>query len=914
MERFEHLAARLHRWLEAHRRPVLALWALLATLGAVGAARLEPRQEVLTLLEGVGGGAYRGAARDLERFGTLDVLLLDLSRPDASEAELGRAAAELEDRLAHSGDFRRVLFRIDRAGMKRAAQALFEKRFFVLPPPAPGEIAAAIEAARRDLLSPAGLMIEEAVARDPLDQRARIVARLRGLAPRMRLDASTGMLFSTDHRHALLVAEPFARGLDVAAGQQLLARLRAAAPPGFTLEILGAHVFADAAARAIRRDVWSAVAGTVVVILALFFAYFRDLRPVLALFLPVVAGGLIAAGLCGWTRYSLHGITFGFGAVMLGMGVDYGAYLLIHAAGARGRVAPPGEPGIRTTYARISGSVAMAAATTLASFAVLLVPGARVLDELTIFTGIGIFASYLFAMTALPLVTGALGRAASGAWPATPPADLDSGTGCGIDLVLRPGNRWPVAVLVAAGILTLGLGAELPRLRFDGSVRNLDWQPDDVRALEARFGERYDNPRHAALLVAAGPTREAALEASDHLLALLTGAGPGAGTGTAARPRALAFSSPSEILPSERTQRANLAAYDPLALEAQVDAAARAAGIDPATFVPFFADLARARSGGVAPLTEADLAGTPVEPLLRRSIIAEAEATRVLTIAYADALPIPLTDALATLGVTVVSGERLASATVRWIEAAIERLALASLAFVMIVLLGYYRRWTPIAFALTPALLGLGWAFGLMALVEVPLNIVSVGALALVSGVGVDYGIFMTDAAIADARGARGETATAVRVVTMAAAANLIGFGSLLVARSPAMWSLGFGVSAGISASYLAAVLVLPAIWRVSPPGGLVAPRCPRCGRPLRRGSRRARIAAGLIAGLAVALFAAWLRGLPGAPHSPRVLVLLALDGAALAALAVKMARAPRSCRRRSCGQSPRAGEGVRDG
>ena len=816
---------RLQSWLVTRRRAVLVVFGVALVLAAIGATRIAPVQDVTRLVQGEDAQGFADAVRTLRDFGTLDTLLIDVSRSGATPAQLEALADAMVATLQASGDFESLLFRIPPDEQRRLMGVLLPRRFYLMEPP--DDLGPGMQAAARDLMMPIGA--EGLVTRDPLGQRDELLPRLQAAAPRMRLDAAAGTLLSADGQHALIVAEPRLRALDIAGGEAMLAAIQAAAPEGATVEVLGAHVFAAASARSIKRDVWVTVAATMALVVLLFGLSFRSVGPVVAVSLPVLVGGLVATGVIGWLGVPLHGITFGFGAIMIGIGVDYGAHLVVHA---RYRAA---EETLTDVLRRVLPSITLGALTTLVAFIALAVSGTGALGEVVLFTGVGILTAFAVSCLILPLWGGLLRPAGT----PLPPQRRE------------PGVRRPRLVLALAAIATAALCIGLPATSFDGNVRNLDYQPPETRALEARFVERYDHPRYATLVVARGDTVERALHASDRVANTLARA--------EARGHIGSYTSLSTLVPSEAAQRATLARYDPESLRRRLEVAAGEAGLNPAVFEPFFTELAAAQAGRVAPLRVEDLAGTPLERLARRTLVEGAGGARVLTVVHMSGtgdkeVPGAVRDALTALGdVQVVSGPALAREAVVGIKDSVVELSVLSLLLVGLVLAVYYRSARLTLYALAPVLLAFLWTWGLMGLVGLPFNIVSVGAFALVAGVGVDYGIFVTDAALRqeelDGRLTR-------RSILVAAATTLAGFGTLLLAHSPVMWSLGFAVAAGVLASLVAALVVLPAVWAVVGP-----PTRQRAARAAGRRDIAAWIQLVIVVALAALLALSWLRG-----------------------------------------------------
>ncbi len=819
------LLQRIATRLAAHRRALLVAVLASQLLSLAGLTRFEVRQDVAHLLQGLSGVRGAQAVQALTRFGAFDVLLVDVSfesREDPTEA-----AAQFAQRLKAQGAFHRVLFELDVQGLKDAYEVLFDRRMFLVPPNE--NLAGALQAAQRDLMTPLALMTEGAVARDPLNARSTLIERLTALAPQLRLNTDTGRLMSVDGQHALLVLEPKARAFDIEAAEALLTMIEHEAPPQARVRVFGPHVFSTAAARGIRTDVHYTLLSSLIAVGLLFIVILRRVLDVWWATLPVGIGALWALATVAVTQGGLHGITLGFGAVMLGIGIDYGVHLVVHFRDRRARhAAEPVERSMQATLRHVGPSVAMGAATTVVAFAVLLLSGTRALSDMVLFCGLGLVGAFSFACVVLPQ------------WLVRDPGSGRSGAAPGSAPQLR---ARPIALAVFAAA-TLGAVFGIRAVAFDGDVRKLDYQPPEVRAVEAEFFERYAPPVHPTLVVVEGPSQQVVLRRMERATELLE----------QGRERGLlqSFSAPSALVTSVQRQRAHLEGYRP-GLKAQVHLQAQAQGLRPEFFAPFFDDLESARRGEVQPLTPTMLASTPFAALLDRSLVRTEQGWAGAIMVHTDEAGQParvlapqLTDNLRIMGATVVSGAELAASALVGIKDALVRLSGLSLLAVSWLLLWYYRRPARALLALLPAAVGLLWVAGVLGHLGLPINIVSVGAFALVSGVAVDYGIFVTDALVSP----EGESWPAtLRSVRLAAGTTLLGFGSLLIADSPVMWSLGFAVCVGVLASVITSIWVLPALYAL----GL--------GRDERARAGWALLGLGALCALSASLAAAWLSG-----------------------------------------------------
>jgi len=129
------------------------------------------------------------------------------------------------------------------------------------------------------------------------------------------------------------------------------------------------------------------------------------------------------------------------------------------------------------------------------------------------------------------------------------------------------------------------------------------------------------------------------------------------------------------------------------------------------------------------------------------------------------------------------------------------------LALVAMVIIVAMRRPAPIAAVLAPPLLALLWTFGTLGWIGLPLTPFSLLAAAFILGIGIDSAVFL-----ADSDEAAFSPIIAVWVTT------LVGVGSMAFSVHPVLRTIGVSLSLGMTAAFIAAILVTPAIMTLLQP------------------------------------------------------------------------------------------------
>ena len=156
------------------------------------------------------------------------------------------------------------------------------------------------------------------------------------------------------------------------------------------------------------------------------------------------------------------------------------------------------------------------------------------------------------------------------------------------------------------------------------------------------------------------------------------------------------------------------------------------------------------------------------------------------------------------LGVRLVSQSRFKSNLEQEMKRDIIKFISCSGVLVAVLIFTLFRSLRRAILALFPAIFGVAITFGLLGVLQIPLNIFHIVALPLVIGLGADYGIFMVFQEI------RTPSPWTVKAVKISGLTTLAGFGVLVFAKHPSLHSLGATVSIGITAALCCAVFVLP--------------------------------------------------------------------------------------------------------
>jgi len=606
---------------------------------------------------------------------------------------------------------------------------------------------------------------------------------------------------------------PARPALDAAAEE--IARLKAA--PGLSVAVTGEPAMRAEELRAVAEGIGLSLAlslALIAVILTLGLGGVRAAgRALFALFLSLALALGAAAAFA-----PLNLISVAFVVLLTGLGVDYAIHLLAHLRRGGGAVAV-------ALSRRIGPTIALAAATTAASFLAFATTDFRGLAQLGALGGVGVAIAFATTLTALPALAALSGDAAAPEPGTVTPRPLD--------------HKRALLLGGVAAAIALGAGWVAREARFDANPLNL--RPPDAPAAAAfaalagdpattpyRLDVLADDAREAAALardLAALPEVEAVRRFATFVprdqaakLDLLDLAWPSVSHALEGAPAPLAAESgaPREALlaaltteaagPGARAFAAQLATGDP-----------PEAALQPLLFRWFPDLLDRLRPlAEVGPVAEAD-----VPDALRRRWIADDGARRV-SIIPAEDLRAPdamrrFVEAAQTVAPEAGGAPDQIVGAARVVGRALATATGLALAATLALTLAATRRAADALAVVAPVAAAGAVTAAAGVLLDMPFNYANIIVAPLLIGFGVDTALFLAHAARGG--GGRPDAATA-RAVVVSALTTAAAFGTLALSPHPGTASMGLTLLIALAASVAAGFTLTPAVLALFEPGG----------------------------------------------------------------------------------------------
>lgn len=639
-----------------------------------------------------------------------------------------------------------------------------------------GDAAALTDEALRALYSPAAFARLTTVADDPFGFTDRYLRSALAAPGHAVLAGGVLTVHDSTQVQVLVFAEtresPFSASAQTTLADALASARAAAISKGGSVVASGVALHALAGAARAREEVSLLGGGSALLCAALLFAVFGALRPSLLALLSMgfgMASGLaITHALFG----RLHLLTVVFGTSLVGVSLDYAIHFLAD------QLRDPKGWKPTDALAHIGTAVWMGLATTLLGYAAFAAAPMPVLQQMAVFSAVGLTASAWTVWMAFPMLARPAPMRRHALWLA-------------LATSLRP-RRLPLwCWLLLVALAALGC----TRLRFADDVRLLQHSPAallaDEQALRTTLGSGFDSRFYLLL----ADDEEALLQREEQL---------GVRLDALVQSKALDGSRRvTQALPSQRTQRLDQAritalysnggaairllqqlGFTPATIETQRAALANSVPLGPQA-------LASPRLAAVAPLWLGRISDTQFASVI--SLLGVHDAARVA--AAGEGLDgVYFRDPVAQASNALQQQREAAQVRLLWVYAAMALLlmwrygarpGLQTLAAPLL------------ASSLTMAVLG---SFGLT------VNLFTVLTLLLVLGFGVDYAIFLREGARHD----ESAPPSSRMAVWLAAATALLSFGGLSFSATPFLRDIGLTLTLGITLALLLALALAP--------------------------------------------------------------------------------------------------------
>ena len=672
---------------------------------------------------------------------------------------------------------------------------------------------------------------------DPLDLGSLFLRRLmisRGPIP---FQLRKGYFLSQDEKMLLMILKPLEPSSNLKFSTELmnfLSRVREALIDNrvefhgkVKVSFLGSHAEAVADTQIVRRDLFQTLISSFIMVLLLFFLVFRRRESIIFVGVPLFIGILWTLGLTRLVIGHLTVVTFSFGAVLIGLGIDfaihiYSRFLEEYQAEER----PSVYKALHTALIRTGGGVFLGAVTTAVAFYGMFLTSFPGFRELGFVAGSGILCCLISIFFLLPVLIRYV-------TPRDLPRHGLTKTTFGLSRLFPMIMEYPRLVLILGLVISVYFAYQARFVRFDEEFRAFKQPSRSYTEMRRNIGVRFSLPSQQIIAIVSDSTLQGVLEQNDRLYDNLE------------RQKGypiLSCDTLRTFMPSLKTQRESKRMISESIgerfdrIKTRVLRQGKQAGLSPAAFEPFFRRLeqlinaAREEKNFIVyeEMNDPFIIQLVQGYLVRDYYVSQSHLYKVVTKIFppdgqwTGGVPEAFLNTLrqGVQSVEFTGGAIVAGEIQSIVKKDLAAVILIVIGAVFLILLLYYGWVHRTVFAILPVACGCLWMLGTIHILGIELNILNVVVIPMIIGVGVDNGIHLIGRYYE-----RGENPTRVdlqkavertgHALVMTSLTTIMGFGSLSLAEFRGIREMGLLSIFGIAYTLIASLVFLPALLKI---------------------------------------------------------------------------------------------------
>lgn len=794
---------RIHDFLAGRKRLAALLSVLLAAICLFLASRLHYEEDISRFLPGDEESSKYSEAYNA--LGKKNNIILIFSAKDGSESG--------EDEISEAiHDFEGVFDAVDSTGMVPQRQITVDSgmAFEVMEFVSSGYplymteadyqridsllniqdyVRGQLEADRQSLLFPTGDAMVTNVRTDPLHLFTPVLQRLRFSAANSNYDIVDDCIFTKDGHGLAFLTSPY--GTSESGMNSKVAELVDEAinrlgteHPEVSVSAVGAPLIAVTNATQIKKDSILAISLALLLIGLLLVFTYKRFSDILWIVVSITFGWLFAVGGIALIRDSMSIIVIGVASVIIGIAVNYPLHFM---DGLKSGVSP------RQNLKEMVEPLLIGNITTIAAFLCLVWLDAVAMQDLGLFGSLMLAGTIIFVLVFLPVFTKARKK--------------EGGT-LELGRVLpdkAPSSGWLLVAVMAVTVVMYFLSG---RTSFDSDMRNINFMTENQkRNLEMLQGGLEQSGYNQIYAIAEGQDQETALEVNDNLLARLDSL-----KGSVAFVKGAGNFVPSEKEQAERIARWNDFWGDGRAerLANELSDESHRQGFSESAFSPFTDILTKEYS-----VSSTD--DSPLKESFDGTYILNDDGKYLIVnqVYYEDdSRAAAIKESLRSEGTLVFDTGDISNRLVTVLSGSFDYIGAICSLVVFLFLCLSFRRLELGLLSFFPLAVSWFWILGLMSLLDIRFNIVNIILATFIFGQGDDYTIFITEGLVYEYAYGKKRLATYKNSVFHSAVIMFIGIGALVLAKHPAMRSLGEVTVIGMFIVVVMAYYLPPVIFR----------------------------------------------------------------------------------------------------
>ncbi len=649
-----------------------------------------------------------------------------------------------------------------------------------------------LETNYRQLISPAGVVVKQIIAKDPLGFSFLALQKLKQLQYDENFELYDGYILTRDKRHLIFFVSPVYSPNDTGHNSVFFDALStmiddvSAHHPTIKASYFGAPVVAVGNAKQLRADSILTIS-LVVIFLAIFLvAFFRKKRVPFLIFIPVLFGALFSLSCIYLVQASISILAIAAGSVILGIAVNYSLHFLSHLKHTRD---------IREVIKDLVQPMTMGSATTVVAFFCLQFANAAVLRDLGLFAGFSLIGAALCSLVFLPHLVSekTFQEKVKANW-------LER-----LSLSVIPSNQYVALVILLVTPLFLYFAKDVS---FNSDMSKLNFMSDDTRESQQRLETLTQSSLTSLYVVSSGKNIESALRSNEQAMPLLQK--------LEEEQKINKFSSVSTFMISDSLQRVRIEKWnnywesrkEPVLKIIQTKG--RELKFSDRVIQNFEQLISRTYAAGDAAVLNQIRAAFFEDYIIEKN----GETTIISMVNVYPQLRKTVYARLENSPVHAFDRQMLTNMFVEYVNTDFNFIVTFTAIFVFLALLVLYGRIELTLITFVPMMVTWIWILGIMALVGIEFNIINIMVSTFIFGLGDDYSIFTMDGLLQEYRAGKKNLASIRSSIFLSAVTTIAGLGVLVLAQHPALRSIAAISIIGIGCVFVMSQTVEPFLFR----------------------------------------------------------------------------------------------------
>ena len=657
------------------------------------------------------------------------------------------------------------------------------------------KIAERLENSMGLLISPAGAVAADMIARDPLFIGTHLVAKLDSLRMGVKMNVYRDNVFSAHWKSLFFVFSPGETTAKSASDEKIVTELERieleveSEYEGVDIMLSGAPLAGVYNARAIKRDTVFTTLLALLAIAILFWISFRNPRTLAILVAPALFGSLFALSFMSLRGAEVSAIAIGAGATVMGIALSYSIHVISHIKHVNS---------VEQLIDELAYPLTVGGFTTIGAFLGLLFTNSALLKDFGLFSSLTLTGTTLFSLIFLPhFLKVDNNRKETKAYSAI--LKMTS-----FEYERIKWLRWLIVALFIGGVFLA------PGVRFNSDFSNLGYEPEQLTIAQNKFAEEFGAGDSRVFLLSSATDFNKASEAyfrDNKFLDSIINKGQN-----------LRSASVSWLLPPKEIQRERIEVWNDFWTEEKVDALK-----NDLLSVGEVKGFSNEAFSGFLSLLEKDYSIVDFSTSFKElpSFIKEwaEESDGVYTLITQLYSPSEQKESLYELindntELGILDRSHFSSIWAISIKEDFNIILIISSLLVFITLLISYGRIELAVMAFLPMAVSWVIILGLMNILGIEFNIFNILLATFIFGIGDDFSIFVLDGLSAEYQGKGEALASHKSAIFFSTFTVLAGVGSMAFATHPALRSIALVSIVGISAVWIVAYTIQPIVYR----------------------------------------------------------------------------------------------------